>query len=161
HTYTVHVRATDQDGLHGTAEVTVRLIDVNEPPTVPAGQVVSVAERSEVGTSVGLPVVAHDPDAGDVLSFSIRGRAMWMARSASPAPALASCRWRATRPPSAPRRRRRGRPAPAPATQSLLLRERATNLGGLFDETWVRANIPEVNRAPEMNATTCHAGGVR
>ena len=60
--------ALDGKGGQDQATVTINVIGENEPPTV-NNQTFSVAENSANGTAVG-KVVATDPDAGDVLTFT-------------------------------------------------------------------------------------------
>ncbi|MFN3440683.1 MAG: cadherin repeat domain-containing protein, partial [Acidovorax sp.] len=59
--------------LSDEAVVTVQLRHVNKAPVVPGGQVREVEENSPAGTLVGVQVFAWDPDAGDVMTFSIVG----------------------------------------------------------------------------------------
>ncbi|MBL0135861.1 MAG: cadherin repeat domain-containing protein, partial [Chitinophagaceae bacterium] len=56
-------------GLSNQANITINLTNVNEAPII-ANQSFTVAENSLNGTSVG-SVVASDPDAGQILTYSI------------------------------------------------------------------------------------------
>ncbi|MFN3279966.1 MAG: hypothetical protein ACK41Y_16495, partial [Paracoccus hibiscisoli] len=71
----VVVRVTDNGApsLSDEAVVTVQLRHVNKAPVVPGGQVREVEENSPAGTLVGVQVFAWDPDAGEVMTFSIVG----------------------------------------------------------------------------------------
>ena len=61
--YTVTVTVTDGGGMSATADITVSILDVNERPDL--GDVtVEVRENSPIGTVVGLPLEATDPDIG-------------------------------------------------------------------------------------------------
>ena len=66
--YTLQITVSDGI-LSGTADITINMEDVNEPPTVASGQTFSVAEGAANGTIVGT-VKANDTD-GDNLTFSI------------------------------------------------------------------------------------------
>ncbi|KAG3110385.1 hypothetical protein PI124_g9810 [Phytophthora idaei] len=71
------VYATDDaaEPCSSNAAVTVFIIDVNEPPSIMAGQVGSVLEftkaLSQDPSVAVLNVTAHDPDKDDTLSFSL------------------------------------------------------------------------------------------
>ena len=71
--YQLTVKVTDSGSppLSDTAMVTVLVNDINEAPTFPKNQVVTVKENSPVGTHLSDGVKAGDPDAGDTISFSI------------------------------------------------------------------------------------------
>ena len=69
-TYTLTVRASDDESLSGTANFTVNVTDVNEAPVVTAQTTAfTVAENANNGTAVGT-VAATDPE-NDRLTFSI------------------------------------------------------------------------------------------
>lgn len=73
-TFTVTVRVTDSGGPGGStlsdeADITINLNNVNEAPTIPGGQTLSVPENSDNGTAVGT-VTASDQDAGDTLTYT-------------------------------------------------------------------------------------------
>lgn len=75
-TFTVTVRVTDSGGPGGAtlsdeADITISLTDVNEAPTIPGGQTLSVPENSGNGTAVTPTVTASDQDAGDTLTFDV------------------------------------------------------------------------------------------
>ena len=56
--------------LSNTARINITIIDVNEPPIIkPATR--EVNENSPVGTVVGAPIPASDPDNGDVITYSL------------------------------------------------------------------------------------------
>ena len=76
--YLLTVEALDDEartsgGATTRCSVRVTLIDVNEPPVLDNSYSRSVEERSLPGVTVGLPIVATDPDAGvaGTLSFSL------------------------------------------------------------------------------------------
>lgn len=70
--YQVPVQACDTMNLCTTAHVRIDVLDVNEAPIiVPATR--SVRENAPVGTFVGDPVLALDPDAGQQLTFELSG----------------------------------------------------------------------------------------
>ena len=91
-TYTIRVIDPDSDVDISTYRITIRVMDVNEPPTPPSelrGPLVSntapdfgatsttrmVAEDADTGTDIGDPVVARDVDRGDqdTLVYSLGG----------------------------------------------------------------------------------------
>ena len=79
HSVTVYVRdGKNAQGATDTAvdddiSVTITVTDVNEPPAfTEAAPSRSVAENSAIGTDVGTPVTAADPD-GDTLTYSLDG----------------------------------------------------------------------------------------
>lgn len=87
--YSLQVQVADGGvpSLMATQTVTVRLVDVNEPPTITLGQIFNVDENSIAGTSVGT-VDAHDPDAtspNNLLTYSIVGGNTNSAFSINPA----------------------------------------------------------------------------
>jgi hypothetical protein len=65
----VKVQDNGTGNLSSQATVTVSLTDVNEVPVI-SNQSFSIAENAVNGTTVGT-VIASDPDAGQLLSFSI------------------------------------------------------------------------------------------
>ena len=67
--YILNVKVTDKGGLSATAIDSVKIINVNEPPVITTANF-SIAENSPVGSVVGT-LTATDPDAGDVLTYSI------------------------------------------------------------------------------------------
>ena len=72
--YSVTVVAQDNDGASASIEVTIAVTDANEPPSFdPADNTRSVAENTEPGQTIGDPVAATDPDAGDTLTYSLGG----------------------------------------------------------------------------------------
>jgi hypothetical protein len=69
------VQVSDDDGNSDTAAITIGLTDVAEgggAPPVVDDQLFSLAENSANGTVVGA-IAATDPDAGEVLTYSITG----------------------------------------------------------------------------------------
>ena len=64
--------AGDRTSLSGWTYVSIRVLDVNEPP-IPTDARFSVSEDAKAGQSIGRPLKAKDPDEGqsDTLSFSI------------------------------------------------------------------------------------------
>jgi hypothetical protein len=71
--YTLSLIATDSDGATGSTTITVNVADVNEAPAFTGGaaQTASVPEGSSVGTIVGSPFAATDPDSGAVVQYKI------------------------------------------------------------------------------------------
>ncbi|MDB5389690.1 MAG: outer rane adhesin like protein, partial [Planctomycetaceae bacterium] len=75
--YTLLVSATDggTPALSATQSVTINLVDINEAPTIPAGQSLAVSENPVNGAVVGT-VAANDPDPtapNNTLTYSITG----------------------------------------------------------------------------------------
>jgi hypothetical protein len=68
-TLVVKVQDNGTGNLSSQATITVSLADVNEAPAI-SNQSFSITENSSNGTTVGT-VIAADPDAGQVLSYSI------------------------------------------------------------------------------------------
>lgn len=65
--------------MFATATLSISLNDVNEPPVLAEGQVLSVPENSANGTAVNPTVHASDPDAGDAIQYSMAThRALYM-----------------------------------------------------------------------------------
>jgi hypothetical protein len=76
--FTFIVRAMDSidNRLFGQATVTINVINENDPPYIPTGQIFSLDEMNAAaeGTFIGDPVVAFDDDiasAGDYLTYAI------------------------------------------------------------------------------------------
>lgn len=68
--YSVTIRSTDSGGLSVSRVFTLSVTDVNEPPTAIAITSSTVPENSAAGTAIGT-LSATDPDAGDVVSYSL------------------------------------------------------------------------------------------
>ena len=80
-THSVEVHVSDRKNAQGTTDtavdddisVTITVTNVNEPPAfTEAAPSRSVPENSGIGTDVGYPVMATDPD-GDTLTYSLDG----------------------------------------------------------------------------------------
>jgi|GEM_PF-5991658 len=69
-TYSILVRATDAGGLWVEVPLTIRVTNVNEPPTGVSLAGDTVAENVPVGTAVGA-LVAVDPDIVDTFTFTL------------------------------------------------------------------------------------------
>lgn len=71
--YTLTIQATDNGVpvLNGTTTVVVDVNDINEAPVLPASGPFSIAEDQGIGIAVGTINLAVDPDAGDVVAYSI------------------------------------------------------------------------------------------
>ena len=72
--YYLSATVTDSTTSHGQSDIgyfQIRLLDVNEPPTIESNQKRTVAENSPPGTAVGIEIVATDSDHGGSLSFII------------------------------------------------------------------------------------------
>lgn len=67
--YSLTVRATDDNGGIDTAIIAISLNDLNEAPTA-SSAAFNVPENSPSGTSVGV-VAGSDPDSGDAIAWSI------------------------------------------------------------------------------------------
>jgi hypothetical protein len=70
--HTLVLRATDRNGLFGSGTVRIRVTDVNEAPTLAAGQVFQIPEIAGAGHVAG-SLVATDPDQGDALTYRAVG----------------------------------------------------------------------------------------
>ena len=70
--YELVLEATDPLGKTGRGTVTVKVTDRNEQPRLDDA-VREVKENSIIGTTVGDPVEANDPDANDLLFYTITG----------------------------------------------------------------------------------------
>lgn len=75
--YTLQIRVTDggNPSLSATRSVRVNLIDVNEAPSIPANQRLTVADQPPINTIVGT-VIATDPDlstTNKTLTYAITG----------------------------------------------------------------------------------------
>eukprot|EP00946_MAST-07B_sp_MAST-7B-sp1_P005000 g5000.t1 len=69
--HTFSITAIDGGGMEASTQVTVNVIDINEPPSFSASKVTfNIREGSAVGTRIG-QVTATDPDAGQTLSYRI------------------------------------------------------------------------------------------
>ena len=69
--HTFSVTATDGGGMEASTQVTVNVLDVNEPPSFPSPELkFSISEASSPGIKIG-QVAATDPDKGQSLSYSI------------------------------------------------------------------------------------------
>ena len=73
--YTVTVKANDNNGGTDTIEVTITVTDVNEAPAFDdvSPTTRSIAENKGTGVDIATPVTATDPDAGATLTYSLDG----------------------------------------------------------------------------------------
>ncbi|MGP1385996.1 MAG: cadherin domain-containing protein [Thainema sp.] len=69
-TYTLEVQVSDGE-LTDQVTVTVEVDNINEPPVIPVGQILTVEENAENGTVVGT-VEANDPE-GNITTWAITG----------------------------------------------------------------------------------------
>ena len=70
--YTVTVSVSDDNGGSDSISVTINLTNVNEAPSFSRTRItLSVAEDAPIGTPIGDPFQATDPD-GDTLTYSLR-----------------------------------------------------------------------------------------
>ena len=83
--YSVTVKADDNNGGTATIDVTITVADVNEPPEFSVETSRTIAENTTTGVAIGAPVTAADPDTGDTLPTLWRARTR--IRSALTAPA--------------------------------------------------------------------------
>jgi hypothetical protein len=71
--YVLIVTVTDSGSLATSANITINLIDVNEPPVLLPSFVRNVTENLVGPQVVGIPLAAYDPDFKQRLSFDIVG----------------------------------------------------------------------------------------
>ena len=72
--YSVTVKADDNNGGTATIDVTITVADVNEPPEFDSATATrEVPENTEAGENIGAPVTATDPDTGDTLTYTLEG----------------------------------------------------------------------------------------
>ena len=72
--YSVTVKADDNNGGTATIDVTITVADVNEPPEFDSATATrEVPENTEAGENIGAPVTAADPDTGDTPAYTLEG----------------------------------------------------------------------------------------
>ena len=72
--YSVTVKADDNNGGTATIDVTITVADVNEPPEFDSATATrEVPENTEAGGNIGAPVTAADPDTGDTPAYTLEG----------------------------------------------------------------------------------------
>ena len=72
--YSVTVKADDNNGGTATIDVTITVADVDEPPEFDSATATrEVPENTEAGENIGVPVTAADPDTGDTLTYTLEG----------------------------------------------------------------------------------------
>ena len=72
--YSVTVKADDNNGGTATIDVTITVADVDEPPEFDSATATrEVPENTEAGGNIGVPVTAADPDTGDTLTYTLEG----------------------------------------------------------------------------------------
>ena len=72
--YSVTVKADDNNGGTATIDVTITVADVDEPPEFDSATATrEVPENTEAGENIGAPVTAADPDTGDTLTYTLEG----------------------------------------------------------------------------------------
>ena len=73
--YTVTVTATDLSDAFDTITVTIDVTDVNEPAAFDDGETATrtIDENTAASQNIGTPLTATDPDAGDVLTYTLSG----------------------------------------------------------------------------------------
>ncbi|MBB5209069.1 cadherin domain-containing protein [Chiayiivirga flava] len=136
--FALTVTATDGGGSSATAQVTIATTDVNEVPVL-SDTARSVLQSSAVGTPVGAPVSASDPDTtapNNTLTYAITGGNEDNAFTIDPASgqlAVASS-------------------APLTAGAAFALVVGATDGGGLSDSATVTVDVIDVNDAPSFVA---------
>ena len=70
--YSVTVKADDNNGGTATIDVTITVADVNEPPKFSVETASStIAENTTTGVAIGAPVTATDPDTGDTPTYTL------------------------------------------------------------------------------------------
>ena len=78
--YSVTVKADDNNGGTATIDVTITVADVNEPPKFDSATATrEVPENTEAGGNIGAPVTANDPDS-DTLTYTLGGRGLRFVR---------------------------------------------------------------------------------
>ena len=83
-THTITVVATDAGGKQSTATLRINVLDVNEPPVFgPSESSRTVAEAAPVGTYVGGPIRASDPDRGQTLTYNVTANTYFAIDAAS------------------------------------------------------------------------------
>jgi hypothetical protein len=133
--FTLTVRGTDSGGLSADGTVTVSLTNVNEAPLI-AGATFSVPENSANGKAVG-SVVGSDPDAGDVVTFSITGGNATGAFSIDPITGQITVANSAA--------------LNFETVPSFPLTVRIQDGGGLFSTAGITVDLIDVNEAPVVN----------
>ncbi|MFN3500590.1 MAG: cadherin repeat domain-containing protein, partial [Pannonibacter indicus] len=68
--YDLRVRVSD-GLLHSWGTVVVNVRDVNEPPVLASSITLAMSDKAAVGSRVGTPITAHDPDIGQTLSYQL------------------------------------------------------------------------------------------
>ena len=72
--YSVTVKADDNNGGTATIDVTITVADVDEPPEFDSATATrEVPENTEAGENIGAPVTATDPDTGDTPAYTLEG----------------------------------------------------------------------------------------
>ena len=72
--YSVTVKADDNNGGTATIDVTITVADVDEPPEFDSATATrEVPENTEAGGNIGAPVTAADPDTGDTPAYTLEG----------------------------------------------------------------------------------------
>ena len=72
--YSVTVKADDNNGGTATIDVTITVTDVEEPPEFDSATATrEVPENTEAGENIGAPVTANDPDTGDTPAYTLGG----------------------------------------------------------------------------------------
>ena len=72
--YSVTVKADDNNGGTATIDVTITVTDVDEPPEFDSATATrEVPENTEAGENIGAPVTANDPDTGDTQTYTVEG----------------------------------------------------------------------------------------
>ena len=72
--YSVTVKADDNNGGTAAIDVTITVTDVDEPPEFDSATATrEVPENTEAGENIGAPVTAADPDTGDTQTYTLEG----------------------------------------------------------------------------------------
>ena len=72
--YSVTVKADDNNGGTATIDVTITVADVNEPPEFSVETASrTIAENTTTGVAIGAPVTATDPDTANTPAYTLRG----------------------------------------------------------------------------------------
>ncbi len=151
--YDVTVTVADPSGATASAPFTVRVLDANDAPVFPPGDILrSVAENSQLGALVGATIGAHDPDEGGVTNPS------WFALSyalLSTGNAETDAAFEAIVPVGTKLcqiRVKAGGFLDFEAAETYSLTLRVSDAGGLHSDASIRISIKDVNESPELSA---------
>ncbi len=134
HTYSIRIRSTDQGGLWAEKVFTINVMNVNEPPTDITLSNATIPENQPVGTLVGF-FGTYDPDLGEVFTYSLvdgtgsEGNGLFMVTSNA---LITTATF------------------DFESKQSLNIRVRSTDSGGLYIEKPFVVVVTDVNEPPVL-----------